>query len=414
MRLDGEAQFSLSDVDSGVVVLLGRHVALWIGVMDRVEDAPVVPGLIGESAPMRRLRQQIHRIAPTEMPVLLRGETGVGKEVVAEAIHARSARASNVFVAVNVAGIPGPMAASELFGHRRGAFTGAVEDRPGYFAQANGGTLFLDEIGDVSSEIQTLLLRAIQQGVIQPLGGSARQVDVRLIAATDSDLESAIRRKEFREPLLHRFSLELWVPPLRKRLEDVGLLFFHLLGQHLRKLGGRDRLAPTADRKEPWVPAAFVARLARHSWPGNVRELSNVALKFAVHNRELPRGQIDPELQGLLAGTPPAVEQQPPPAPAHRGEPASDEMIAEAMHAAGYSVVRAADVLGMSRANLYKRLETCRAVTRASDLSATQIADALRDTSGEPSAAARHLRVSLRALVLQMRRLGLDVEDDRD
>src|SRR5262249_39624938 len=152
------------------------------------------------------------------------------------AIHKHSRRAASPYVAVNVAGVPPTMAASELFGHKRGSFTGASQERKGYFAQAHGGTLFLDEIGDVSFDVQALLLRAVQEGAIQPLGGGVKQVDVRLIAATDSDLESAVARRESREPLLRRFSYEIHVPPLRARRDDVGLLFLHLLRERLTSI----------------------------------------------------------------------------------------------------------------------------------------------------------------------------------
>ncbi len=163
----GERVFSEDDLRDGLVILSGKDLALWIGWLDLLEPAADVQGMVGESTAMRRLRQQIHRVAALDVPVLLRGETGVGKELVAAAIHAYSRRAGAKYVAVNVAGVPPTVAASELFGHRRGAFTGAVEERKGYFVEADGGTLFLDEIGDVTSEVQALLLRAVQEGEVE-------------------------------------------------------------------------------------------------------------------------------------------------------------------------------------------------------------------------------------------------------
>ncbi|HVU49250.1 MAG TPA: sigma 54-interacting transcriptional regulator, partial [Polyangia bacterium] len=298
--LRGECLVTDAELTAGVIVLSGRDLALWIGWIDEPDPAPAIAGLIGESAAMRKLRQQIHRVADLDVPVLLRGATGVGKELVAAAIHALSRRAHQNYVAVNVAGVPPTMAASELFGHRRGAFTGALAERLGYFAQADGGTLFLDEIGDVSFDVQALLLRAVQEGVIQPLGGTTRHVDVRLIAATDSDLESAVARREFREPLLRRFSYEIHVPPLRTRRDDVGMLFYHFLRERLETMNEAHRLSPAVASGEPFVPAAYVAAMAHYEWPGNVRELANVALRFAVENRGRARGRVTDDLRALL------------------------------------------------------------------------------------------------------------------
>jgi two-component system nitrogen regulation response regulator GlnG len=403
--LAGERVLSAAELDAGVVILFGRDLALWLGWLELGEPAPAVDTLVGESTIMRKLRQQIHRVADLEVPVLLRGETGVGKELVAAAIHRHSRRASGSYVAVNLAGVPPTMAASELFGHKRGAFTGAVEEHRGYFAQASGGTLFLDEIGDVAFDVQALLLRAVQERVIQPVGGVMRSVDVRLIAATDSDLESAVARREFREPLLRRFSYEIHVPPLRARLDDVGLLFYRLLGQQLEKMGEADRLIARDREAEPFVPARFVAGLARYDWPGNVRELANVALKFAIENRGLARGRVSADLLRLVAPRRPAsavAEAAAPP-----GRPAAEIAEAELLatvHAEGFSVERAARRLGVSKSYLYRRLEGNPSVRRAHDIPAEEIRAALAATAGDVPAAAARLRVSTRALRLQVRR----------
>ncbi|HEX3697979.1 MAG TPA: sigma 54-interacting transcriptional regulator [Polyangia bacterium] len=406
--LHGERRIGAAELEAGVVVLSGRDLALWIGWNDDSEPAPAIPGLIGESAVMRRLRQQIHRVADLDVPVLLRGATGVGKELVAAAIHKLSKRADASYVAVNVAGVPSSMAASELFGHRRGAFTGAFEERKGYFAEASGGTLFLDEIGDVSFDVQALLLRAVQEGVIQPLGGSTRQVDVRLVAATDSDLESAVARREFREPLLRRFSYEIHVPPLRARRDDIGLLFYHFLRERLATMKESHRLEPASADAEPFVPAAYVAALARHDWPGNVRELANVALKFAVENRGRARARIGDDLKDILGGPGTWVtraEAAAPATPERSTREISDADILAALQFEGFRRERAARRLGVSKSYLYKRLENGTLAPAADRLPADEIRSALAASAGDFLVAAQRLRVSPRALKLQLKRL---------
>jgi len=411
VALEADRKLRPEELETGVVILVGKDLALWVGWMELPGSTQKIAGLIGESAAMLKVREQIHRVADLDVPVLLRGATGVGKELVAAAIHKRSRRATGAYVAVNVAGFPASMAASELFGHTRGAFTGAFEARDGYFAQANGGSLFLDEIGDVSFDVQALLLRAVQEGVIQPLGGKTRQVDVRLIAATDSDLESAVARREFREPLLRRFSYEVRVPPLRERRDDIGLLFFHLLRERLKMTGEAQRLTADADG-EPFVPAGYVARMALYDWPGNVRELANVALKFAIENRGRARTQVGEELWAAIrprASAGDVHELAPPPRPPERDEPArsapTDEDILEALRAEGFKRERAAKRLGVSKSFLYRRLIGTAHAPKADGISTEDIKAALSECAGDLPRAAERLRISVPALRLQLRRL---------
>ena len=405
--VEGERVVSAEELGAGVVVLSGKDLVLWVGWLELIEPAPPVAGLVGASTVMRKLRQQIHRVADLDVPVLLRGATGVGKELVAAAIHKHSRRATSNYVAVNVAGVPPSMAASELFGHKRGAFTGAFEDRKGYFAQADGGTLFLDEIGDVSFDVQALLLRAVQEGVIQPLGGNTRHVDVRLVAATDSDLESAVARREFREPLLRRFSYEIHVPPLRARRDDIGILFFHLLRDRMNTMGEGHRLVAGQPDAEPFVPAAFVAQLALHDWPGNVRELANVALKFAIENRGLARARIGDELRDLVRPHPGVVRtsSQRPGGEDPRKEPDDAEILA-ALQTEGFRRERAAKRLGISKSYLYKRLDRNPLVPTAAEIPIEDIRAALTACAGDLRSAADRLRISTRALRLQLKRIG--------
>ena len=235
-----------------------------------------VPGdrLVGRSAALLEVFKTIGRVAASDVAVLVTGESGTGKELVARAIHQASARAEGPFVAVNAAAIPRELLESELFGHERGAFTGAVESRPGRFREARGGTLFLDEIGDMPLELQAKLLRVLQSGEVTAVGGRrAETVDVRIVAATHRDLESMVASGAFREDLYYRLRVvPIHVPPLRERREDVPPLVEHFLQRYDRELtGGHHVLAE-----------ATLERLAAHDWPGNVRELENAVKRALV------------------------------------------------------------------------------------------------------------------------------------
>lgn len=223
--------------------------------------------LVGESAAWRELKQTLPRIAASELPVLLLGETGTGKELVARAVHLASRRSRAAFVAHNCGATPDSLIESELFGHARGAFTGAVGERPGLFEAADQGTLFLDEIGDASPLLQMKLLRALQEGESRRVGDTrTRRVDVRVVAATHHQLDDAVRESRFRADLLYRLNaVTVRLPPLRERGGDVLQLARHFLS----------RAAGTGDEGSPSVAPDLAARLMRHRWPGNVRELAN-------------------------------------------------------------------------------------------------------------------------------------------
>ncbi len=241
---------------------------------EQAERAPRFDDLVGSSPPMRRVFDAIEKIAPTKSALLITGETGTGKELVARAIHRRSPRAAQLFVPLNCAAIPADLLESELFGHVRGAFTGAHTDREGKFAAADGGTLFLDEIGDMDLRLQAKLLRALQEGVIEPVGGNRRlRVDVRIVSSTNRNLEAAIASGGFREDLYYRLNvLRIELPPLRERAEDVPALAASFLAEFGRELGkGALALTPSAQ-----------AILRGYRWPGNVRELRNAMERAAV------------------------------------------------------------------------------------------------------------------------------------
>ncbi|HNW91721.1 MAG TPA: sigma-54 dependent transcriptional regulator [bacterium] len=224
-------------------------------------------GIVGQSAAIVRVREMVRQLGPVEATVLLLGESGTGKEVVARALHAASARQERLFLPVNCAAISPSLLESELFGHEKGAFTGAVKERPGFLEMANGGTLFLDEIGELPLDLQAKLLRVLDEQTFYRVGGSQPvRVNIRLIAATNRDLEQAVREQRFREDLFYRLNVvQIQLTPLRERQDDIPLLVEHFLGQ----------LARQYQRPAPGLTPAALQVLQNYAWPGNVRELRN-------------------------------------------------------------------------------------------------------------------------------------------
>jgi two-component system response regulator HydG len=232
--------------------------------------------LIGQSLPWRRTMEIVLQAAPSQATVLLLGESGTGKELLARAIHESSARASGPFVPVNCAALPESILEAELFGYEKGAFTGAVQRHDGRFVQADGGTLFLDEIGEIPTHVQVKLLRVLQEGEVERLGGRTLKVDLRLVAATNQDLRAAVREGRFREDLYYRLNvIAVPIPPLRDRREDVALLAEHFLRLYAARNG----------RHLAGFSRAAADTLARYDWPGNVRELENTVERAVVLSR---------------------------------------------------------------------------------------------------------------------------------
>jgi formate hydrogenlyase transcriptional activator len=233
--------------------------------------------LIGRSPKFRALLDEINIVAPVDSAVLVQGETGTGKEVIAQAIHEASPRRQNRFVALNCAAIPAALLESELFGHERGAFTGAVAQSVGRFQAADRGTLFLDEIGDLPLELQPKLLRALQEKQIERLGGGHTiQVDVRVIAATNQDLWGMVQEKKFRADLYYRLNVfPITLPPLRERGDDIPLLIEHFVEKFARRQG----------KSIQCIPDDVMAALTRYRWPGNIRELQNVIERSVILSR---------------------------------------------------------------------------------------------------------------------------------
>ena len=276
----GGARVNEAWATEGTTIAIG-HTTLVCGAVDEEEDedelAEPLPGVAGSSRLMRRIAAQVRRLAALSSPVLVAGETGVGKELVARALHTQGPRAIEPFVAMNVAALPRELVESELFGHERGAFTGAVARRVGAFTEAEGGTLFLDEIGELPIEAQPKLLRALDGYEVRRVGapGSGRRANARVVVATHVALQERVARGEFRRDLFHRLEVFIVdVPPLRDRPGDVLPIAKMLLSQMENEIGRRE-LTPAA-----------IAQLASHEWPGNVRELRNVLCRAAEQARE--------------------------------------------------------------------------------------------------------------------------------
>jgi formate hydrogenlyase transcriptional activator len=244
------------------------------GLRREIDPASVFEGIVGASEALRSVLSSVRQVAPTDTTVVVSGETGTGKELVARAIHRRSRRASRAFVSANCSAIPVPLAASELFGHERGAFTGALQRRIGRFELAEGGTIFLDEIGELPPETQIALLRVLQEREFERVGGNRPiRADVRVIAATNRDLEAAVAANAFRADLFYRLNVyPLHLPPLRERRGDIPLLAEFFIGRYSRQIGKPIR----AIRKSSLDLLTF------YDWPGNVRELQNVIERAVI------------------------------------------------------------------------------------------------------------------------------------
>ncbi len=340
-------------------------------------------GIVARSDSMRRVLDTVERLADTAVPVVVQGESGTGKELVARAIHVAGRRAAKPFVALNCAAVPENLLESELFGHVRGAFTGADRDRKGVFERAHGGTLFLDEIADMPARMQVDLLRVLQEGRVRPVGGDREvEVDVRVVAASRRPLQQLVREGRFREDLYYRLAVvELSLPPLRERLEDVPLLCDHLLR----------RIAEAQGTEPRRLTRRALERLLAHDWPGNVRELEHVLLGACVlgsgpyiepEDLRLPEGdggdadggarraaavrvvtvpvpvEVGGEGEQLVASVPPAADGQP---VAIRREARAREQerarILEALEANGWNRSKAARALGIPRRTFYRRLK---------------------------------------------------------
>jgi len=353
----GAYDFLEKPLDTDRVLLTLRnalsHVALATENVRLKAEVRAQHEIVGSSKPVGHLIERIEKVAPTGARVLITGENGSGKELVARAIHALSPRAQAPFVEVNCAAIPSELIESELFGHMKGSFTGAIGDRPGKFEMADGGTLFLDEIGDMSPAAQAKVLRALQEGVISRVGsGQVRPVDVRVIAATNKDLTAEIAAGRFREDLLYRLNVvPIEVPPLRERRGDIRQLVQHFTTE-LAQRGG----LPAREFEE-----SALQRLEAHEWPGNIRELRNAVERLLIlaAGSTVVAADVDRMSMGaaarsaelndagfLQAGTFEVFKQE-----------AERAFLAAKLAEHDWNVSETARTLQMPRSNLYKKIE---------------------------------------------------------
>jgi len=316
-----------------------------IRLRGKLKKAESEKQLIGASKPFRKLKAMIHKIADTDITILITGESGTGKELAARAIHNESSRADKEFIAVNCAAIPRELIESELFGHVKGAFTGAVKDKKGKFELANEGTLLLDEVSELAMDLQAKLLRVLQENFIEPVGSETRRpIDVRLIAASNVDLHERVRSGKFRKDLFYRLNVvPLHVPSLQERREDIPLL----AREFVRKYG---------DKEEVLLDPKLIDTLVKHTWPGNIRELENLIARMMVLRRgnkltvkDLPDdfGKFDPDLEFDADGERGRVTL----------EEAEKNLITEALAKTGWNKSKAAKLLDIPRHVLIYRLK---------------------------------------------------------
>jgi two-component system nitrogen regulation response regulator NtrX len=305
--------------------------------------------LVGRSEPMQRLREQVARAAPTTATVLIAGESGTGKELVAREIHQGSKVAGGPFIQVNCAAIPEELIESELFGHEKGSFTGAVRRQTGKFVEADGGTIFLDEVGDMSARAQAKVLRVLEAGEVEPVGAArVRQVNVRVIAATNRDLTESIKEGRFREDLYFRLNvLPVRTPPLRERTEDIPELTEHFT-----------RLFSQRDNRKPrrFAPSALAVLRAR-SWPGNVRELKNLIERVLIMADSDPIEAKDLPPEALVSPTEISERGLRLATLSEFKEYAEREFLVAKLRENGWNISRTAEVIHTPRSNLYKKIE---------------------------------------------------------
>jgi two-component system, NtrC family, nitrogen regulation response regulator NtrX len=304
--------------------------------------------ILGHSVPMKALRQQIALTAPTNGRVLIYGESGTGKELVARALHASSLRNTMQFVEVNCAAIPEELIESELFGHRKGSFTGASEDKVGKFQKADGGTLFLDEVGDMSLKTQSKVLRALEEQRVERLGSNEPiTVDVRVIAATNKKLEEEIGRNAFREDLFYRLNvIPFYVPALRERIEDMPILAAHFLAEFCEAYGKK--------QKEFSAPAMEV--LLSYPWPGNVRELKNLVERLVIMSpaQKIEPHHLPPELFRGASKSP----QKPYESLQEARSAYEREFVLRKLEENRWNMTKAAEALGLERSHLYRKMRS--------------------------------------------------------
>ncbi|MEE2901504.1 MAG: sigma 54-interacting transcriptional regulator [Myxococcota bacterium] len=408
--------FTVEEQNRGIVILIARRIVLVLRRRPLVLRRNPGFGLVGSSNEIDSVRTNILRVADTSTSVLIRGATGTGKELVAQAIHDHSLRAKQPFVAVNMAAIPTTTAISQLFGHAKGAFSGAERDHKGYFGQAQNGTLFLDEVGETSVETQAALLRVLETKSVQSVGAEKNfSVDVRVISATDADLDQAVENGSLREPLLHRLrAFEIEMPLLKDRPEDVGTLFVYFMRRELESLGEWEKWQQRSDYSEHWIEPQFICQLIGYEFRGNVRELRNMVRRIVISSRG-ERKLVTQDIQTVIAAQNisrssletlnlrvGSEEERASPPPSQIETP----VLLETLAACEWKAKDAAQALGISRSSLYNLIEQTPEIPKAKNLSLEQITEAKETFENDLEKMAHHFRVSRRALQLRIKELG--------
>jgi len=404
--------FTRRELADGLLLFVNRSVGLVLQLMGkpRAMDEDDY-GLIGESLVLDELRRQLGLAMASRDAILLLGASGTGKELVARAIHQGGGDSEHPFIGVNMATIPSELAASELFGHEKGAFSGAKTAKVGLFRQARSGTLFLDEVGDASFAVQTALLRALETREVRPVGATGTlKVDCRFIAATDVDIHGS---EEFKSALVSRLGIELALPPLLKRRDDIPILFHYFLEEALGSESYADLLVP--GEKEPWLPAWVIDVLFRYAWPRNVRELRNVSreIAFLSGTRPFQPGPMLLRIRDAVHGSVGAGVESPEKKSTEGGRtynpPSSvdEDTLRRVLREKSFGISAAARELGLSQQSMYRALDE-HGILYARQLSREQFIAHFLEHDRNIRAMSEALEVSERALKLRKSDLGID------
>ncbi|MBO6506609.1 MAG: sigma-54-dependent Fis family transcriptional regulator [Kordiimonadaceae bacterium] len=388
-RIKSPVSAQLSDREDIIFVTLANYVVLGICRLPVLQVTGNPSSLIGISQEINLCRSLINRFAATDLPVMLMGETGTGKELAATDLHANSTRAGGPLVTVNMAAIPQELAVTELFGSKKGAFTGSARDRQGSFQQAEGGTLFCDEIGDTPALVQPMLLRALESKAIQVLGhDSETPVDVRFIAATDRPVDVEAEGFRFSKPLYHRLAAaQIKMPPLRNRKVDIPLLILHFLDQN--NISGQFSHMD--------IETSQISDLLKYSWPGNVRELKNAvnAILLGQTPNLLPEANQSSSIRSTSKD-----QYRAPSSVAH------DELLA-ALHNSEWLIKPAAESLSISRTSCYELIKNCPAIRPVEHIPREELRQIMAQYPGDLAAWAAALQVPQEALRKHVRSAGL-------
>ncbi|HVZ88943.1 MAG TPA: sigma 54-interacting transcriptional regulator [Polyangia bacterium] len=395
------------DLRRGLIITLARRIVLCLhSVHFPISRSPTL-GLLGTSDAIEDVRRAITRQASKNTLVLLRGESGTGKELAAHALHHAGPRAARPFLVKNMALLGRDRAEADLFGHKKGGFTGAIADSPGLFRSAAGGTVFLDEIGDTAPEVQRMILRVIDDKEVTPLGASEPvKVDVRIVAATDAQLEKAKAEDRFHQALYNRLTsgFVIKLPPLRERREDVGVLLLHLLKKELRNPSILQRLQETDHKVRPWLAPRDVAAVSRSPLAANVRSLLGLARKLADAIDEGPQRNTHAIVEEFLAesaGPPFALEPLAVPGSDRTTTPLTydDDRITAALERAGWNRRKAAALLGISHMTFYRWLERDAHLRELLDSDPAALRQRVQNAAGDLELIARELQTTVAVLV---------------